>query len=82
MNDSEIEAINEPPPDYVNLANAIMALGEWYSLCGDARHGERPIFVSEDEFVIEKMEERIRRALASGKMRGFFLGRVGIRRTP
>ncbi len=72
MNDPEVEAVNEPLPDYVDLANAIVALVEWYPLCGGARHGERPIFVSEDDRVIEKMAEPIRQALASGKIRGYF----------
>ena len=72
MNDPEIEAITGPAPEYWDLGNAVVALVEWYSLCGNARHGERRISVSDDEFVIEEMEERIRRALASGKMRGYF----------
>jgi hypothetical protein len=71
MNDPEIEAINEPPPEYMDLANAILAMREWFSLCG-AQRGGYPILVSEDGFGLQEMEERIRRALASGQIRSFY----------
>jgi hypothetical protein len=64
-------AIHEPPPEYVPLANVLAALREWRYLCG-ARQGEYPILVSEVGFGIQETEERIRRGLASGKIRSYF----------
>jgi hypothetical protein len=72
MNDPEIEAIDEPPPEYMDLANGIVAMRELFYLCG-AQCGGYPILVSEDGFGLQEMEERIRRALASGQIRSFYL---------
>jgi hypothetical protein len=71
MTEPECVALHEAPPEYVDLANTLAALGEWLFLCG-ARRGEYPIVFSEDGFGLRKMEERIRQALVSGKIRGYF----------
>ncbi len=70
MNDPEIEAIDEPPPEYMDLANAIVAMREWFSLCG-AQRGGYPILVSEDGFGIQEMEERIRPRSRRAKSEAF-----------
>jgi hypothetical protein len=66
---TEPEFVHEPPPECVDLANAVAALREWLYLCG-ARRGKYPILASDDGFGLQEMEERIRQALASGKIRG------------
>lgn len=72
MTEPEFLVFTEPPPEYVDLAQALVGLREALYMCGQTPGDYPPAWVSEDDFSVQKMEARIRQALAAGKLLAYF----------